>query len=41
MANPIMNYDFTLNGDKDRETLMKCLKELCREWVFQLEEGEN
>jgi len=36
-----MNYDFTLNGDKDKETLMTCLKELCREWVFQLEEGEN
>jgi len=36
-----MNYDFTLNGDKNREQLIECLKDLCREWVFQLEEGEN
>lgn len=41
MSNPIINYDFTLNGDKDRKTLIECLNELCREWVFQLEEGES
>lgn len=42
MSGPVTTYDFTMSFEAiDREELKKWLKEYCKTWCFQLEEGEE